>query len=51
MRFTVLDTMVDRMSGRVISGNASIPSEATELWTFRRDGRGPWLLSAIQQTS
>jgi predicted lipid-binding transport protein (Tim44 family) len=51
MRFTTLDSMVDRMSGRVISGNASVPSEATELWTFRRDGGGPWLLSAIQQTS
>ena len=51
MRFTTLDTMVDRMSGRVISGNASVPSEATELWTFRRDGGGPWVLSAIQQTS
>jgi predicted lipid-binding transport protein (Tim44 family) len=51
MRFTTLDTMVDRLSGRVISGNASIPSETTELWTFRREGRGPWLLSAIQQTA
>jgi predicted lipid-binding transport protein (Tim44 family) len=51
MRFTTLDTMVDRMSGRVISGNASVPSEATELWTFRREGGGPWALSAIQQTA
>jgi predicted lipid-binding transport protein (Tim44 family) len=51
MRFTALDTMVDRVSGRVISGNASIPSESTEIWTFRRDGQGPWVLSAIQQTA
>jgi len=26
------------------------PSEATELWTFRRARGGQWLLSAIQQT-
>ncbi len=51
MRFATLDRMVDRASGRVVSGNPAQPSEATELWTFRRNGGGPWLLSAIQQAA
>ena len=54
MRFELIDTMVDRTSGRIVSGNAQVPQEATELWTFqRRQGSGPagWRLSAIQQTS
>ena len=49
MRFGVRDMMVDRTTGRVVSGDPSRPSEATELWTFRREGGSPWLLSAIQQ--
>ena len=34
-------------SGRVIEGG---PDEATEVWTFRRDRGGKWLVSAVQQT-
>ncbi len=49
MRFAVLDAMVDRATGRVVSGDPTRPTEATELWTFRREGGSPWLLSAIQQ--
>ena len=48
MKFSLIDTMIERMSGRVVSGGH--PEEVTELWTFRRDGSGPWMLSAIQQT-
>ena len=54
MRFELLDTMVERASGRVVSGNAQIPQEVTEIWTFqRRPGAGPdgWRLGAIQQVS
>ena len=51
MRFSAIDTMVDRVSGRVMSGDPTVPTEATELWTFRRDRGGPWLVSAIQQTA
>lgn len=51
MRFEVIDVQVDIGSGRVLSGHPSVPTEATELWTFRRDGGSPWLLSAIQQTA
>ncbi len=46
MRFSLDDTVVDRASGRVVSGG---PDEATEAWTFMRTRGGHWLLSAIQQ--
>lgn len=49
MRFSAVDVMVDRGSGRVVSGNPGQPVEATELWTFRRDGGGSWVVAAIQQ--
>jgi len=48
MRFALNDSMVERASGRAVEGGS--PSEATELWTFRRALGGAWLLSAIQQT-
>ena len=50
MRYQLTDATVDRATGRVIEGNLTAPTEATEVWTFRRDHGGPWLLSAIQQT-
>jgi predicted lipid-binding transport protein (Tim44 family) len=46
MRYSLKDEMVDRASGRVVSGG---PDEATEIWTFMRRRGGRWLLSAIQQ--
>jgi predicted lipid-binding transport protein (Tim44 family) len=54
MRFALVDVTLDRETGRVVSGDAERPSEATELWTFRRNsGASPenWQLSAIQQTA
>lgn len=48
MRFALTDVTRDRASGRIVEGGEE-PTEATEVWTFRRDG-GRWLLSAIQQT-
>ncbi|MBW8619452.1 MAG: TIM44-like domain-containing protein [Hyphomicrobiales bacterium] len=48
MKFSLIDTMIERASGRVVSGGQ--PEQVTELWTFRRDGPGAWMLSAIQQT-
>ena len=47
MRYSLNDKFVDRATGRVVEEG---PSEATELWTFRRARDGQWLLSAIQQT-
>jgi predicted lipid-binding transport protein (Tim44 family) len=52
LRFSVLDTVVERGTGRVVSGSSEVPEEATELWTFvRRPGgnANAWKLSAIQQ--
>jgi predicted lipid-binding transport protein (Tim44 family) len=54
IRYELTDVMVDRRTGQVISGDPSRPTEATELWTFRRDDRAPadgWQLSAIQQAA
>jgi predicted lipid-binding transport protein (Tim44 family) len=54
MRYSLIDATVERATGRVVSGDVSNPSEATELWTFRRDDRAPadgWQLSAIQQAA
>jgi predicted lipid-binding transport protein (Tim44 family) len=51
MRYQLVDATVERATGRVVKGNLNAPTEATEIWTFRRDRGGPWLLSAIQQTS
>src|ERR1700694_5210907 len=49
MRFSLVDQTVERAGGRVVEGDPIRPSQATELWTFRRAPGGPWLLSAIQQ--
>lgn len=52
MRFSLIDTMVERASGRIVSGDPAKPEVATEVWTFvRRPGGSPadWQLSAIQQ--
>ena len=49
MRFALVDQMVDRSSGRPVSGSDT-PQEVTELWTFMRATGGSWLLSAIQQS-
>jgi predicted lipid-binding transport protein (Tim44 family) len=47
MRYALDDRMVDRASGAMIEGG---PDEATEVWTFRRERGGHWVLSGIQQT-
>jgi predicted lipid-binding transport protein (Tim44 family) len=49
MRFSLVDTMVERDSGRIVDGNPGETVEATEIWTFRRVRGGQWLLSAVQQ--
>ena len=50
MRFSIIDAKVDS-SGRVVEGSLTEPVEVTEIWTFRREGVGNWMLSAIQQTA
>ena len=52
MRFSLIDATVDRATKRVVQGDLSRPTEALELWTFRKDDRAGnegWQLSAIQQ--
>lgn len=54
MRFSMIDATVDRATRRVVAGDLSRPTEAVELWTFRRDDRPDnegWQLSAIQQAA
>jgi predicted lipid-binding transport protein (Tim44 family) len=48
MRFSLVDQMIERASGRTVEGGT--PSEVTELWTFMRARGGNWVLSAIQQS-
>ena len=50
MRYSLVDSYLDRASGRVVEGNGQ-PEEVTEVWTFTRPRGGNWILSAIQQTS
>ena len=49
MRFSLNDVTVERATGRVVEGNANLPVETTEVWTFARPRGGRWALSAIQQ--
>jgi len=49
MRFSMIDVTRDKATGRIVDGDPLKTTEATELWTFRRDNGGPWKLSAIQQ--
>lgn len=51
MRFSLINALYDRASGRVVDGNASTPQEVTEHWTFTRSRGGPWQLSGIQQAA
>ncbi|MFO1136050.1 MAG: TIM44-like domain-containing protein [Rhodoblastus sp.] len=54
MRFALNDVLVEKASGRVVSGSATTPEEATELWTFRRASgadSSAWTLSAMQQAA
>ncbi len=51
MRFSMINTLSERATGKIVEGHATIPHEATEIWTFVRQHGKPWLLSAIQQTA
>jgi len=54
MKFSLIDAVVDRASGRLLEGDLEKPQEATEVWTFVRPTGGrpaDWKLSAIQQVA
>lgn len=49
MQYSLYDVTTDQL-GNVIDGSKTERQVVTELWTFvRADGRGNWVLSAIQQ--
>jgi predicted lipid-binding transport protein (Tim44 family) len=48
MRYSAIDAMVERNSGRVVSGDDRHPGESTEVWTFVRRNGADWRLAAIQ---
>ncbi|XKM38500.1 Tim44 domain-containing protein (plasmid) [Rhizobium ruizarguesonis] len=48
MRYSSVDAIVERDSGRVVSGDDRRPSESTEVWTFVRKPDADWKLAAIQ---
>jgi predicted lipid-binding transport protein (Tim44 family) len=48
MRFSMIDVTRDA-AGRVVDGDPTRRTQATEIWTFLRAPGGAWLLSAIQQ--
>jgi predicted lipid-binding transport protein (Tim44 family) len=50
LRFSLVDTTLDRASGRLVEGSEQ-PMEVTEIWTFLRERGGNWQVSAIQQTN
>lgn len=53
MRYAIIDTTVDKASGRIVAGDPHRAEEVTEVWTFvRRPGESSeaWKLSAIQQS-
>jgi len=49
MRWSALDYDQRQSDGAIVAGSNTQRSDATEVWTFRSDRRGPWVLSAIQQ--
>ncbi len=49
LNYSSIDVTRNRATGEVVDGDASEPTETTELWTFVRQNGGDWQLSAIQQ--
>ena len=48
MRYSLVDIVRERASGRVVEGSDK-PQEVTDIWTFMRSRGGEWILSAIQE--
>jgi predicted lipid-binding transport protein (Tim44 family) len=51
MRYSSIDAMLDRATGRVVNGDEDAPSQTTEVWTFVREDRKEWKLAAIQDAA
>ncbi|WP_320198269.1 Tim44 domain-containing protein [Agrobacterium sp. rho-13.3] len=48
MRYSAIDIMRDRNTGKIVQGDEHKPEETTELWTFVRNNGSEWQVSAIQ---
>jgi len=48
MRYSSVDYMRDRETGKVAEGDPNRPSETVEVWTFVRKPANDWKVSAIQ---
>ena len=51
MRFSLINAVYDRKSGKIVDGSATQAQEVREYWTFLRERGGAWKLSGIQQTA
>jgi len=51
LRYSSVDAMLDRETGRVVNGDDEHPSQSTEVWTFARKPNSDWKLSAIQNAA
>jgi predicted lipid-binding transport protein (Tim44 family) len=49
MRYAITEQVIERTSGKAVTGEPEKTDEVTEVWTFRRDNGASWKLSAIQQ--
>ncbi|WP_182087148.1 TIM44-like domain-containing protein [Aureimonas sp. ME7] len=47
MRYSMIETLRNRETGEIVEGGTT-PVESTEVWTFLRDFKDEWKLSAIQ---
>lgn len=51
MRFSLINAVYDRKSGKVVDGSATQTQEVSEYWTFLRERGSAWKLSGIQQAA
>jgi predicted lipid-binding transport protein (Tim44 family) len=51
MRFSLINVIRERATGKIVEGHTDVAQEATEYWTFVRGNGTDWKLSAIQQTA
>jgi len=51
MRYSSIDYMRDRDSGKLADGDPNRPSETVEVWTFVRKPANDWKVSAIQSAA
>ncbi len=51
LRYSSIDAMLDRNTGRVVNGDEGVPSQTTEIWTFVRESGQEWKLAAIQDAA